>query len=222
MISLKDIYKSYYGKNNETKVLKGINLEIKNGEYICIHGKSGSGKSTLLNILAGIDPPSSGAYLFESSDVFQLSSKDIAKFRNTKIGYIFQDFKLISEFTVLENLEVPLGYAGVPKRTRVKQSLKMLERVELKGLENKYPDELSGGEKQRVAIGRALINNPLLILADEPTGNLDEATGLVIMNLLETMLNENTTLILVTHDTEIKNRARRHIKLLDGVIKDEK
>lgn len=222
MIILKNIHKTYFGKGVETKVLKGINMEIGYGDYICIHGKSGSGKSTLLNILAGIDKPDSGVYEYDNSNIQSFTYEQLAEFRNKKIGYIFQDFKLLNQFTVLDNIGMPLGYGGVSSEERIKKSLEMLNMVGISDLQNKYPDELSGGEKQRVAIARALVNKPRLILADEPTGNLDESTGIEIMNCIESMIDSMSTLIIVSHDEEIKKRAKKSYHIVDGIIKNER
>lgn len=217
MIKVINLNKTY---NNGIKVqaLKEINLEIERGEFILIIGKSGSGKSTLLNILGCMDGYDSGEYLFSDQDVKSLSSPELARFRNQKVGFVFQSFQLINELTVGENIEMPMGIAGVPRNERKKRVTELLEMVGLDEKESCRPLQLSGGQQQRVAIARALANNPDVILCDEPTGNLDEKNGIKIMELLKKLNEKDTTIIMVTHDLTLKQYADRIIEMKDGMI----
>lgn len=217
MIKVINLNKTY---NNGIKVqaLKEINLEIERGEFILIIGKSGSGKSTLLNILGCMDGYDSGEYLFSDQDVKSLSSPELARFRNQKVGFVFQSFQLINELTVGENIEMPMGIAGVPRNERKKRVTELLEMVGLEEKESCRPLQLSGGQQQRVAIARALANNPDVILCDEPTGNLDEKNGIKIMELLKKLNEKDTTIIMVTHDLTLKQYADRIIEMKDGMI----
>ncbi len=217
MIKVINLNKTY---NNGIKVqaLKEINLKIERGEFILIIGKSGSGKSTLLNILGCMDGYDSGEYLFSDQDVKSLSSPELARFRNQKVGFVFQSFQLINELTVGENIEMPMGIAGVPRNERKKRVTELLEMVGLEEKESCRPLQLSGGQQQRVAIARALANNPDVILCDEPTGNLDEKNGIKIMELLKKLNEKDTTIIMVTHDLTLKQYADRIIEMKDGMI----
>lgn len=217
MIKVINLNKTY---NNGIKVqaLKEINLKIERGEFILIIGKSGSGKSTLLNILGCMDGYDSGEYLFSDQDVKSLSSPELARFRNQKVGFVFQSFQLINELTVGENIEMPMGIAGVPRNERKKRVTELLEMVGLEEKESCRPLQLSGGQQQRVAIARALANNPDVILCDEPTGNLDEKNGIKIMELLKKLNEKDTTIIMVTHDLTLKQYADRIIEIKDGMI----
>lgn len=217
MIKVINLNKTY---NNGIKVqaLKEINLEIERGKFILIIGKSGSGKSTLLNILGCMDGYDSGEYLFSDQDVKSLSSPELARFRNQKVGFVFQSFQLINELTVGENIEMPMGIAGVPRNERKKRVTELLEMVGLEEKESCRPLQLSGGQQQRVAIARALANNPDVILCDEPTGNLDEKNGIKIMELLKKLNEKDTTIIMVTHDLTLKQYADRIIEMKDGMI----
>jgi len=219
MISLKNIYKSYIGKHVRTDVLKNLCLEVNKSEFVAIMGKSGSGKSTLLNILGCMDRFDAGTYYFNDIDISKLSNKDIARFRNENIGFVFQAFHLIPELTCLENIMMPMGIKGISLKQRKERAYELLKDV---GLENKAinrPIELSGGEQQRVAIARALANNPNAILADEPTGNLDEENGKLIINYLKNLnKKENVTVIMVTHDIDIANHADYVLTMRDGTI----
>lgn len=219
MIILKNIYKSYIGKHVRTDVLKDLSLEIKKSEFVAIMGKSGSGKSTLLNILGCMDRFDAGSYYFNDIDISKLSNKEIAGFRNENIGFIFQAFHLIHELTCLENIMMPMGIKGISLKERQKRAIELLKDV---GLENKAqnrPAELSGGEQQRIAIARALANKPTVILADEPTGNLDEENGKIIINYLKDLnKREKVTIIMVTHDADIAGYADYVLKIRDGKI----
>lgn len=216
MIELKNICKSYQTKSQKVDALKNISFLIDNKDYIAIMGRSGCGKSTLLNILGCMDKYDSGEYLFEGKDIKSLSGKELAYFRNKEIGFVFQAFNLIDDMTVRENIEVPLGYANVPKKKRKARALELLSQVDLYEKANNYPSQLSGGQQQRIAIARALANNPKIILADEPTGNLDYHSGVDIMNLLSECNALGTTIILVTHDTSIASYAKKTVNMFDG------
>lgn len=223
MIELIDLKKTYIASGIETHALRGIDLTINPKEFVSILGKSGCGKSTLLNILGGMDYPTSGQYLFEGIEVNSLKGKDLANFRNQTIGYIFQSFHLINEFNIVDNVALPLGYAGVNKKTRKNKSIELLEIVGLKDHLHKFPSQLSGGQQQRVAIARALVNNPRLLLADEPTGNLDEKNSQEIIDLIKELHKGGTTIVLITHDKDIAQSSERIISIVDGIISsDEK
>lgn len=213
MIHLKNIRKTYYGKDVETKVLKGIDLEIEKGEFVCIFGTSGCGKSTLLNILGLLDQATEGVYELEGTDVMKLGKNEGAAIRNQKIGFVFQAYHLIPEINVLENIVVPLGYAGVPKKEREQAARKLLNEFGMDHLEKKYISQMSGGEQQRVSIMRAIVNNPSLLLADEPTGNLDKENTRKIMEILRKLSQEGMTIVMVTHDTELSQYATRGYRL---------
>ena len=216
MIHLKNIRKTYYGKDVETKVLKGIDLEIEKGEFVCIFGTSGCGKSTLLNILGLLDQATEGVYELEGTDVMKLGKNEGAVIRNQKIGFVFQAYHLIPEINVLENIVVPLGYAGVPKKEREQAARKLLNEFGMAHLEKKYVSQMSGGEQQRVSIMRAIVNNPSLLLADEPTGNLDKENTRKIMEILRKLNQEGMTIVMVTHDTELSQYATRVIRIEEG------
>ena len=218
MIRVKNLVKIYKGNGIETHALKGVNIDIEEGEYISILGKSGCGKSTLLNILGGMDRATSGLYTFLDRDVSRLNDRELANFRNQTIGFVFQAFHLIPELDLIDNISLPLGYAGVKRKERRERALSMLQKVGLEKEQNKRPPQLSGGQQQRVAIARALVHKPRLLLADEPTGNLDEETGKSIIGLLEQSHREGMTLILVTHDQELAARTDRKIWISDGMI----
>ena len=218
MIHLKNIKKTYYGKDVETKVLKGIDLEIEKGEFVCIFGTSGCGKSTLLNILGLLDQATEGVYELEGTDVMKLGKNEGAAIRNQKIGFVFQAYHLIPEINVLENIVVPLGYAGVPKKEREQAARKLLNEFGMDHLEKKYISQMSGGEQQRVSIMRAIVNNPSLLLADEPTGNLDKENTRKIMEILRKLNQEGMTIVMVTHDTELSQYATRVIQIEEGRV----
>lgn len=217
MVILKEIKKSYVIGSKTIEVLKGITLEIKKGEFLSLMGPSGAGKSTLLNIIGCLDRPTSGTYLLDSIDVNTLTDNELAEIRNKKIGFVFQNFNLIPRLSAIKNVELPLLYRRVPLEERRKKALFYLEKVGLSDRADHMPSELSGGEQQRVAIARALINNPLIILADEPTGNLDSKTGQEIMEIFSFIHKEGTTIIMVTHEIEIAKKAERIITIKDGI-----
>ncbi|HEL1588285.1 TPA: ABC transporter ATP-binding protein [Streptococcus suis] len=221
LIRLTNINKSYKNGDQELRVLKDIDLEVEEGEFLAIMGPSGSGKSTLMNIIGLLDRSTTGNYWLEGEEVSQLSEKKLASVRNDQIGFVFQQFFLLSKLNALQNVELPLIYAGVPANQRKKLAKRYLEKVELAERMTHLPSELSGGQKQRVAIARALVNTPAIILADEPTGALDTKTGEQIMELLTELNNEGKTIIMVTHEPEIVAYAKRKIVLRDGVITED-
>ena len=221
MIQLSEA-KKIYGKGESTvHALSGITLTIQKGEFVAISGKSGCGKTTLLNIIGLLDNLTEGHYTLNGQDVRHLSEKAKARLRFQTFGYIFQSFKLLSSHTVVENVALPLGYAGVPKQERLARAAEMLRKVGLLDKMKAYPNELSGGQQQRVAIARALINHPPIILADEPTGNLDSRSSAQIMDILAELADEGATLLLVTHDAGVARRAGRRVRMEDGGISEE-
>ncbi len=220
-IQLIDVHKIYYG-GVPTPALRGVTLSIKKGELVSIVGPSGSGKSTLLNMIGALDKPTKGRVLIDGVDINRLGEDGLSKLRNRKIGFVFQAFNLIHRLTALQNVELPLYVRGVPRDVRRKRALEMLRQVGLEKLAFKRPYQLSGGEQQRVAIARALITNPPIILADEPTGNLDSKSSSMVMDVLEKInREEGKTVVIVTHDMEIADRTRRVIYLRDGRIERE-
>ncbi|RNI34307.1 ABC transporter ATP-binding protein [Hanamia caeni] len=221
IIQLENIKKSYYLGKQELKVLKGISLEVFKNEYVALMGPSGSGKSTLMNILGCLDSPSSGKYILNGEDVSKMQDDDLADVRNKEIGFVFQQFNLLPRLTAAENVALPLIYNGTSKKIRTAQALEMLDRVGLADRSHHKPNELSGGQNQRVAIARALVNNPSIILADEPTGNLDSKTSIEIMHIFDKIQSEGNTVILVTHEEDIAAYAHRIIRLKDGVIESD-
>lgn len=223
IIQLNNICKSYFLGKEEIPVLKNINLVVDKNEYVALMGPSGSGKSTLMNILGCLDSPTSGKYFLNNIDVSTMPDNELAGIRNKFIGFIFQTFHLLPRNTALENVELPLIYSGINKKERTLRAKEALEKVGLLERMNHKPNELSGGQRQRVAIARALVTNPALILADEPTGNLDSKTSLEIMILLDQIHKNGNTIVLVTHEEDIARYAQRLIKLKDGSIaSDEK
>jgi len=221
MIQLSEA-KKIYGKGESTvHALSGITLTIQKGEFVAISGKSGCGKTTLLNIIGLLDNLTEGHYTLNGQDVRHLSEKAKARLRFQTFGYIFQSFNLLSSHTVVENVALPLGYAGVPKQERLARAAEMLRKVGLLDKMKAYPNELSGGQQQRVAIARALINHPPIILADEPTGNLDSRSSAQIMDILAELADEGATLLLVTHDAGVARRAGRRVRMEDGRIGEE-
>ena len=220
LIETKQIKKVYKMGNIDVNALRGVNLNIEEGEFIAIMGPSGSGKSTLMHILGCLDTPTSGTYLFRGREVQDLSEDELANTRNREVGFVFQTFNLLPRMKAFENVELPLMYSGGRAAAIRKGALDVLERVGLEDRVNHRPTELSGGERQRVAIARALVNNPKLVLADEPTGNLDSKTGHEIMELFRSLHKEGRTLIAVTHDPEISEYADRIVKIRDGIIID--
>ena len=221
LIDLKNVSKSYRNGDQELQVLKNVHLEVEEGEFVAIMGPSGSGKSTLMNIIGMLDRPTSGEYYLEGEEVAKLSEKKLAKVRNQQIGFVFQQFFLLSKLNALQNVELPLIYAGVSQSKRKALAEQYLKKVELETRMHHLPSELSGGQKQRVAIARALVNHPSIILADEPTGALDTKTGEQIMELLTELNREGKTIIMVTHELEIAAFAKRQIVIRDGVISSD-
>ena len=221
IIELEDIQKSYYLGKQELKVLKGISLKIFKKEYVALMGPSGSGKSTLMNILGCLDTPTGGRYILNGKNAGKMEDDDLAEIRNREIGFVFQQFNLLPRLTAAENVALPLIYNGTPKKMRQEQALNMLERVGLADRSHHKPNELSGGQNQRVAIARALVNNPSIILADEPTGNLDSKTSVEIMNIFDKIQADGNTVVLVTHEEDIAHYAHRIIRLKDGIIESD-
>jgi putative ABC transport system ATP-binding protein len=223
VIRTEALAKVYQMGTEEVHALRGIDVEIRKGEYVAIMGPSGSGKSTLMNLIGCLDSPSSGRYWLAGRLVSELDDDELAYIRNKEIGFVFQTFNLLPRATALHNVELPLIYNGTPAEERVERAKKALERVDLVPRMNHKPNELSGGQRQRVAIARALVNNPSIVLADEPTGNLDSKTGEEIMNLFENLHGQGNTIILVTHEMDIAQHAHRVIYIRDGKIaSDEK
>lgn len=221
LISLKRIYKIYNVGGEEVRALDGIDLDINENEYLAIMGPSGSGKSTLMNMVGCLDTPTSGIYEFEGEMVQVMDDSQLASIRNRKIGFVFQTFNLLPKATAQYNVEIPLVYANIRKRQRVEMASNAIESVGLSDRSHHRPNELSGGQRQRVAIARALVNNPSIILADEPTGNLDSKSGHEIMNILDDLHQKGNTIILVTHEDDIAKHAHRVIRLLDGKITED-
>lgn len=222
LIELADVVKVYDMGAVAVRALDGITLTIDRGEYVAVMGPSGSGKSTLMNIIGCLDTPTSGTYRLANRAVNELSDDELAQIRNQEVGFVFQTFNLLPRATALENVEVPLIYAGVPRRERHRRAKELLERVGLGDRTHHQPNELSGGQRQRVAIARALVNNPSLLLADEPTGNLDSRTGAEIMELFDRLNQEGHTIVLVTHEEDIAAHARRIVRLRDGKILEDR
>jgi putative ABC transport system ATP-binding protein len=223
LILLKNIYKIYNVGGEEVRALDGIDLVIENNDYLAIMGPSGSGKSTLMNMIGCLDTPTSGKYEFEGEMVQIMDDSQLASIRNRKIGFVFQTFNLLPKATAQHNVEIPLVYANVPKSERMRIATNALKSVGLSDRLHHRPNELSGGQRQRVAIARALVNSPSIILADEPTGNLDSKSGSEIMAILDDLHNAGNTIILVTHEDNIAQHAHRTISLLDGkIVKDSK
>lgn len=220
MIKINNLVKTYENKEMKTEVLKGISLEVDEGDFVAIMGKSGCGKTTLLNIIGLIDTFNDGYYAFNDVDIKQLKASDMARIRRDRIGYVYQAFNLIDELNCEDNVSLTLGYAGMKSAARKVRAQELLKAVDLGDKCRVYPSQLSGGQKQRVAIARAISNNPALILADEPTGNLDYKSGIEIMELLRKLNREGTTIIMVTHDEEFAGYATRRIDMKDGVFQD--
>jgi putative ABC transport system ATP-binding protein len=218
IITLKDIIKNYYVGTVVVRALRSISMGINKNEYVAIMGPSGSGKSTLMNLIGCLDTPTSGEYILNGKDVSKLEDNNLAEIRNKEIGFVFQTFNLLPRYTALENVVLPLIYAGISKAERIDRANYVLDSVGLGDRITHRPNELSGGQRQRVAMARALVNNPSIILADEPTGNLDSKTSLDIMNLLDEIHQKGNTVIIVTHEEFIGKHAERIIRLMDGQI----
>lgn len=224
VIELQNIHKIYKFNDSgiEVRALNGVSLKIRKSEFACIMGASGSGKSTLMNILGCLDRPTSGIYLLEGQNVATLTDDELAEIRNKKIGFVFQGFNLLQRTTAIENVELPMIYAGINATQRRQKALNAIKAVGLEGREYHYPNQLSGGQQQRVAIARALVNNPSIILADEPTGNLDSKASLEIMKIFQQLNSKGHTIVLITHEPDIAQYAERKITLKDGqIISDE-
>jgi len=221
IIHLENIRKNYFMGKNVLEVLKGVSLDIDKNEYVALMGPSGSGKSTLMNILGCLDTPTAGRYILNQQDVSKMEDNSLAEVRNKEIGFVFQQFNLLPRLTALENVALPLVYAGISKKQRNEKALHVLDMVNLSDRSHHRPNELSGGQSQRVAIARALVNDPAIILADEPTGNLDTKTSYEIMEIFNTIHSGGNTIVLVTHEEDIANHAHRIIRLRDGVIEND-
>jgi len=218
LIETRDLWKTYQMGDEEIHALKGVSISIERGEYVAIMGPSGSGKSTLMNLIGCLDTPSKGTYLLNGKEASLMNDNELARIRNEEIGFVFQTFNLLPRATALHNVELPLVYAGMGKTERLAQAKAALERVELTHRMTHKPNELSGGQRQRVAIARALVNNPSILLADEPTGNLDSKTGVEIMALFARLHQAGNTIIVVTHEADIAGYAHRVIAIRDGQV----
>lgn len=221
ILLMQDICKSYYMGEEELEVLHNVNLRINSGEFISILGPSGSGKSTMMNIIGCLDVPTSGNYILSGNDIAQLDENALAKVRNKEVGFIFQSFQLLPRMTALENVELPLIYSGLPAAQRKTRAMQVLEQVGLSDKMRNLPNQLSGGQQQRVAIARALVTEPTILLADEPTGALDQKTGAQVVELFEELNNSGKTIIMITHDTNIAKHAKRVVHILDGYLSEE-
>jgi putative ABC transport system ATP-binding protein len=221
LIETHDLWKTYQMGSEEVHALRGVSIVIERGEYVAIMGPSGSGKSTLMNLIGCLDTPTQGSYLLNGKQVSQMNDDELARIRNEEIGFVFQTFNLLPRATALHNVELPLIYAGVPAKVRHERASQALGRVELTDRMKHRPNELSGGQRQRVAIARALVNNPSILLADEPTGNLDSKTGVEIMSLFERLHAAGNTIILVTHEADVAAHAHRVISIRDGQVEKD-
>jgi len=221
VIRIEDMHKTYVLGTQKVNALDGVSLSINKNDYIAIMGPSGSGKSTMMNILGCLDTPTSGKYVLGGTDVSQMQDSELAEVRNRQIGFVFQSFNLLPRYSALENVALPLIYNGIPEKERTKLASKALETVGLSDRMDHKPNELSGGQRQRVAIARAIINNPTIILADEPTGNLDTKTSIEIMNIFEKIYRQGNTIIVVTHEEDISKFARRIVRLRDGKVESD-
>lgn len=220
LLEMTDIVKRYYTGGEEQTVLKHVNFAVEKGEFVSILGPSGSGKSTMMNIIGCLDVPNSGNYILNGQEISELDQVELARIRNREIGFIFQSFQLLKRSTILENVELPLIYSKVPERERKRRAAELLDRM---GLGNKldfFPNQLSGGQQQRVAISRAIVTQPSILLADEPTGALDQKTGKQVMELFQELNNEGRTIIMITHDKHIATYSKRIVKILDGVLSE--
>jgi putative ABC transport system ATP-binding protein len=221
VIKMRNIIRDFKLGQEIVHVLKGIDLDIERGEYVAIMGPSGSGKSTLMNIIGCLDTATAGTYVLNGKDVSKMSDDELADIRNTEIGFVFQTFNLLPRTTALENVALPMVYAGISKSERTQRATEVLSDVGLADRMDHKPNQLSGGQRQRVAVGRALVNSPSIILADEPTGNLDSKTSLEILNLFEDIHKDGNTVIIVTHEEDVAARAKRIIRLIDGMISSD-
>ena len=221
LIETHDLWKTYQMGTEEVHALRGVSIQIERGEYVAIMGPSGSGKSTLMNLIGCLDTPSQGSYLLNNKQVSQMNDDELARIRNQEIGFVFQTFNLLPRATALHNVELPLIYAGVSSKTRSERANDALAKVELTDRKLHRPNQLSGGQRQRVAIARALVNNPSILLADEPTGNLDSKTGVEIMNLFARLHETGNTIVLVTHEPEVAAYAHRTIHIRDGQVEKD-
>ncbi len=221
LIETKDIWKTYTMGDEEIHALRGVSIQIEKGEYVAIMGPSGSGKSTLMNLIGCLDTPSKGTYLLNGKEASTMNDNELARIRNEEIGFVFQTFNLLPRATALHNVELPLVYAGISSRDRLERAKQALEKVELGPRMNHKPNELSGGQRQRVAIARALVNNPSILLADEPTGNLDSKTGVEIMALFSRLHEAGNTIVLVTHEADVAAHANRQILIRDGQVEKD-
>jgi len=221
LITTEDLWKTYVMGSEEIHALRGVSINIDKGEYVAIMGPSGSGKSTLMNLIGCLDTPSKGSYLLNGKEVSSMNDDELARIRNEEIGFVFQTFNLLPRATALHNVELPLVYAGVSGKDRQDRARQALERVELTSRATHKPNELSGGQRQRVAIARALVNNPSILLADEPTGNLDSKTGVEIMAVFKKLHEAGNTIILVTHEADIAAYAHRIIQIRDGQVEKD-
>ena len=221
LIDIKDVYKIYQMGSTQINALDGLNCKIEKGEYVALMGPSGSGKSTLMNVIGCLDSPTSGEYLLNDKNVSGMSDDELAAVRNIEIGFVFQSFNLLPRTSALENVALPLVYAGVPKSKRLERAQNALEKVRLGDRGDHKPNELSGGQRQRVAIARALVNNPSIVLADEPTGNLDTKSSLEIMAIFQEIHNDGNTVVMVTHEEDIAAYAKRTIRMRDGKLENQ-
>jgi len=221
LIETVDLWKTYVMGSEEIHALRGVSIRIDRGEYVAIMGPSGSGKSTLMNLIGCLDTPSKGSYLLNGKQVSQMNDNELARIRNEEIGFVFQTFNLLPRATALHNVELPLVYAGIPAKDRQERAKSALEKVELTSRMTHRPNELSGGQRQRVAIARALVNNPSILLADEPTGNLDSKTGLEIMGVFERLHKAGNTIVLVTHEADVAAFAYRAVHIRDGMVEND-
>jgi putative ABC transport system ATP-binding protein len=221
ILNMKDICKSYYMGEEELEVLHNVNLTVHSGEFLSILGPSGSGKSTMMNIIGCLDISTSGNYLLSGKDISDLTESELAAVRNKEIGFVFQSFQLLPRLTALKNVELPLIYSGIPASERRKRAKEILNRIGLADRMNNLPSQLSGGQQQRVAIARALVTEPTILLADEPTGALDQKTGAQVMELFEELHQDGRTIIMITHDTKIAKHAKRIVNILDGYLTEE-